>query len=67
MILLKPVIAYVIREEMLMLSKYGGNHDKSNKVVYVQSNDSDQTGHPPSLIRVVAVHLKASLESKLPL
>ena len=31
-------------------------HDKSNKMICAQSEDSDQPGHPPSLIRVFAVH-----------
>ena len=30
---------------------------------YVPSTDTDQTGHLPSLIRVFAVHLKASYGS----
>ena len=31
-------------------------HDKTNKITFVPSEDSDQPGHPPSLIRVFAVH-----------
>ena len=30
-------------------------HDKPNKMTFVPSEDSDQPGHPPSLIRVFAV------------
>ena len=30
-------------------------HDKTNKLPCVPSEDSDQPGHPPSLIRVFAV------------
>ena len=30
-------------------------HDKTYKMVCVPSEDSDQPGHPPSLIRVFAV------------
>ena len=30
-------------------------HDKTNKMVFAPSEDSDQPGHPPSLIRVFAV------------
>ena len=30
-------------------------HDKTNKMIYAPSEDSDQPGHPPSLIRVFAV------------
>ena len=29
-------------------------HDKTNKMVCAPSKDSDQSGHPPSLIRVFA-------------
>ena len=32
--------------------------DKTNKMICAPSEDSDQPGHPPSLIRVRAVHLK---------
>ena len=31
-------------------------HDKTNKIICVPSEDSYQPGHPPSLIRVFAVH-----------
>ena len=31
-------------------------HDKTNKVIITPSKDSDQPGHPPSLIRDFAVH-----------
>ena len=33
-------------------------HDKTNKMTCVPSKDSDQPGHPPSLITVLAVHMK---------
>ena len=33
-------------------------HDKTDKMACVPSEDSDQPGHPPSLIRVFAVHMK---------
>ena len=33
-------------------------HDKTNKMIRAPSEDSDQPGHPPSLIRVSAVRLK---------
>ena len=33
-------------------------HDKTNEMIYATSEDSDQPGHPPSLIRVLAVRLK---------
>ena len=34
------------------------HHDKTNKMGCAPSEDSDQPGHPPSLIRVFAVRLK---------
>ena len=37
-----------------MLSKYEPQHDKTNNMVCAPSEDSDQPGHPPSLIRVLA-------------
>ena len=33
-------------------------HDKTNRMACVPSEDSDQPGHPPSLIRVFAVRMK---------
>ena len=33
-------------------------HDKTNKMACAPSKDSDQPGHPPSLIRVFAVRMK---------
>ena len=33
-------------------------HDKTNKMACALSKDSDQPGHPPSLIRVFAVRMK---------
>ena len=38
--------------------KYELQHDKTNKMTCAPSKDSDQPGHPPSLIRVFAVHMK---------
>ena len=35
-------------------------HDKTNKMISVPREDSDQTGHPPSLISVFAVHSMGS-------
>ena len=34
-------------------------HDKTNKMACAPSEDSDQPGHPPSLIRVFVVCKKA--------
>ena len=42
-------------------------HDKTNKMICVPSEDSDQPGHPPSLIRVCAVHLKQKWVLSYPL
>ena len=33
-------------------------HDKNNKIACEPSEDSDQPGHPSSLIRVFSVHMK---------
>ena len=33
-------------------------HDKTNRTTCAPSEDSDQPGHPPSLIRVLAVRIK---------
>ena len=33
-------------------------HDKTNKMTFAPSEDSDQPGHPPSLIGVFAVRMK---------
>ena len=37
---------------------YEPPHDKTNKMTCTPSEDSDQPGHPPSLIRVFAVRMK---------
>ena len=36
----------------------GTAHDKTNTMTCAPSEDSDQIGYPPSLIRILAVHLK---------
>ena len=36
------------------------SHYKTNKMACVPSEDSDQPGHPPSLIKVFAVRSKGS-------
>ena len=36
-------------------------HDKTNKMTFVPSENSDQPGHPSSLIRVFAVRSLGSL------
>ena len=42
-------------------------HDKTNKMACAPSEDSDQPGHPPSLIRVFAVRLKKAWVLSYPL
>ena len=42
-------------------------HDKTNKMTCAPSEDSDQPGHPPSLIRVFAVCMKKALVLIYPL
>ena len=42
-------------------------HDKTNKMACVPSEDSDQPGHPPSLIRVLAVRVKKAWVLNYPL
>ena len=39
-------------------TSYEPPHDKTNKMICAPSDDSDQPGHPPSLIRVFAVRMK---------
>ena len=41
--------------------------DKTNKMACAPSEDSDQPGHPPSLIRVFAVRMKKALVLSYPL
>ena len=40
-------------------------HDKTNKMTCVPSEDSDQPGHPPSLIRVFTVRSIGSLKGPM--
>ena len=42
-------------------------HNKTNKIACAPSEDSDQPGHPPSLIRVFAVHMNKALLRSNPL
>ena len=41
-------------------SKFEPPHNKTNKMACAPSEDSDQPGHPPSLIRVFAVRFMGS-------
>ena len=42
----------------LAFSLFEPPHDKTNKMTCAPSEDSDQPGHSPSLIRVFAVRMK---------
>ena len=42
-------------------------HDKTNKMACAPSEDTDQPGHPPSLIRVFAVRMKKAWFLSYPL
>ena len=42
-------------------------HDKTNKMAIAPSENTDQPVHPPSLIRVFAVHLKKHWVLRLPI
>ena len=44
--------------DVFMEDKYELPHDKTNKMACAPSEDSDQPGHPPSLIRVFAIRMK---------
>ena len=44
--------------DFLTRSPLEPNHDKTYKMACASSEDSDQPGHPPSLIRGFAVHMK---------
>ena len=48
-------ISEATSEDTDALSECEPPHDKTNKMAFVPSEDSDQSGHPPSLIRVFAV------------
>ena len=57
-------------EEWLLTTKYEPPHDKTNKtkkMACAPSEDSDQPGHPPSLIRVFAVRMKKAWALSYPL
>ena len=44
-----------VKNSCYMLNFIEPPHDKTNKMACAPSEDSDQLGHPPSLIRVFAV------------
>ena len=47
-----------MRNHIYVKSKNEPPHDKTNKMTYAPSEDSYQSGHPPSLIRVFAVCMR---------
>ena len=49
------------------ISCYEPSHDKTNKMACAPSEDSDQPGHLPSLIRVFAIRMKKALALSYPL
>ena len=48
-------------------TQFAPPHDKTNKMACAPSEDSDQSGHPPSLIRVFVVRMKKALVLSYPL
>ena len=50
----------VFRDKLLITKRFEPHRDKTNKMACAPSEDSDQPGHPPSLIRVFAVRLMGS-------
>ena len=50
-----------------VLGIYEPHRDKTNKMACAPSEDSDQPGHPPSLIRVFAVRMKKAWVLSYPL
>ena len=53
-------ISEVISEDKKAFSECEPPHDKTNKMAFAPSEDSDQPGHPPNLIRVLAVRSMGS-------
>ena len=55
-----PHLQLEMRQRMSKATKWHVHslrlHDKTNKMTCAPREDSDQPGHPPSLIRVVSVH-----------
>ena len=64
----KHVRYLMIRDNFLNFSiKNELPHDKTNKMACALSEDSDQPGHLPSLIRVFAVRMKKAWVLSYPL
>ena len=60
-----PPTAQLVCERQI--KSFEPQHDKFNKMACAPSTDSDQPGHPPSLIRVFAVHRKKAWALSYPL
>ena len=45
---------------LIITYKFESPHDKTNKMICAPSENPDQPGHPPSLIRVFTVHSMGS-------
>ena len=56
-----------LRSTTIKYSLNEPHHDKTNKMACAPSKDSDQPGHPPSLIRVFPVRLKKAKILSYPL
>ena len=60
------VQAYVVKLTHIAVT-IQPSRDKTNKMACAPSKDTDQTGHPPSLIRVFAVRMKKAWVLSYPL
>ena len=52
---------------LMLRLNFEPQHNKTNKMVFAPSEDSDQPGFPPSLIRVFAVRMEKALVLSYPL
>ena len=57
----------ILSSAVVLQSSNEPPRDKTNKMACAPSEDPDQPGHPPSLIRVFAVHLKKARILSYPL
>ena len=69
MIVLQQLYEMVVtlKSVLLPFERFEPPHDKTNKMACAPSEDSDQPGHPPSLIRVFAVRMKKAWVLTYPL
>ena len=65
--LLGLIISITFALILMECRQYEPPHDKTNKMSFASSEDSDQPGHPPSLIRVFAVRMKKGWIHSYPL